>query len=466
VKEPLKQEHQKLEQAGEALLQHAKKAGADHAEICGSYSTRQKITLEKQDYHLASADEGYSLGVRVLVGKKQGFASCNATEETELRHIATRAVEIARLSPENPNCTIAPSEEIPKTAPKLVWDEELNSLSMQTQKEWTEVMMREAIRDPRFRMNEGSLGVHSSLSLVMNSHGTRKIEKDTMATWSLMGMGVDGDKITSFDYFGKMSRSAKTVKNAVVESTTHFLENVLWGLNQDKGHNYKGVVVFSPRAVLDILLSGLTHHLNGRNLVEGTSKWKLTDVGKKVVESVLTLSDEPWLTDRFGYTTFDREGTPARPMVLIEKGVLKSFMMDHYAATALKSKSTGHAAGGTAAIPSVGAHNLRISADAAHTEPLASLIARTSSKQPDFLFVQRYSGQTDSVTGDFSGVAKGGEWWTNGQRRHCVSETMISGNVFDALGKGLIGISKETEVVDCGEESPTLFIDGVSVTSH
>lgn len=466
MSQPLKAEQTKLEQAGKTLLDSALKAGATAVEVCGSYGTRQKITLEKQDYHLASGDEGYSLGVRVLVGNRQGFASCNTIDTENLKTIAKRAVEIARFSPENPHFTIAPSKDISKDAPKLVWDEALHSASIQTQKEWTQELVHECLSDPRFRLNEGSLGVSASLSMVLNSHGTQKFERDAMASWSLMGMGVDGDKITSFDYFGKMSRAASSVKNAVVQSSKHFLDNVLFGLNQDKGHSYKGIVVFSPRAVLDILIDGLPSHLNGRSVVEGTSRWKLSDIGKKVFDSVLTLSDEPWLTDRFGFSTFDREGTPTAPLSLIEQGVLKSFMLDHYAASALKLKTTGHAQGGTAAIPAVGSHNLKLSAPASSTHPFQSLVADIAKKQPEFLLVQRYSGQTDGVTGDFSGVAKGGEWWINGERHHCVSETMISGNIFDVLGGSLVGISRETEVVDCGEESPTLFADGVSVTSN
>ena len=68
------------------------------------------------------------------------------------------------------------------------------------------------------------------------------------------------------------------------------------------------------------------------------------------------------------------------------------------------------------------------------------------------------------MTGDFSGVAKGAEWWVNGERRYYVQETLISGNIFQALGEDLFAISKETEVIDCDEESPTLVINNISVT--
>ena len=153
----LKKERQALEDAAAKLIQLALSGGATSAEVCGSYNQRTKITLEKQDYHMASADDGFSLGLRVLKGQKQGFASCNTTDAAELKEVALRAVEIAGFSPENPHAVIAPSENLPKEAPATLWDDALFGLSVQTQKDWTKVMVDEALRDPRFR-NERGLG--------------------------------------------------------------------------------------------------------------------------------------------------------------------------------------------------------------------------------------------------------------------------------------------------------------------
>jgi PmbA protein len=81
------------------------------------------------------------------------------------------------------------------------------------------------------------------------------------------------------------------------------------------------------------------------------------------------------------------------------------------------------------------------------------------------LWINRYSGQTDPVSGDFSGVAKGSEWWVAGEFQHCVEETLISGNIFECLNQNLLGLSLETELVDSSNESPYLLADGVSVTA-
>lgn len=461
MSQPLKNEKERLEAAAEKLLSYAIKSGADAAEICGSYGLRTKISLEKQDYHLASSDDGYSLGVRVLRGQRQGFASCNSTEPSELKEAALRANEIAGFSPENPHYTIQKTENIPTEAPTQLVDPALIDLSIQTQKDWTRLMVAEATKDKRFKLNEGTLEIGTSLSLILNSLGTHQIEADSAASWSLMGMGVEGETITSFDYFSEFSRKAQSTPEKIVQSSKRFVSEVIANLKTGSSQSYKGLVIFTPRAVLDILISSLSYHLNGRVVAEKTGRWGLNDRDKPILSPKLTLTDNPWLLDRSGCSSFDREGVPTRPMHLIESGVLKDFCLDHYAAHALGLSSTGHAAGGPSSLPTVSTHTLCVLAGTASKK---SLFEETQKSQISFLVVHRYSGQSDPVTGDFSGVAKGAEWWADGEKKYHVQETLISGNLFDALGKDLVSVSNETMVIDSDEESPTLLIDNISVT--
>jgi len=181
-----------------------------------------------------------------------------------------------------------------------------------------------------------------------------------------------------------------------------------------------------------------------------------------VVFSGFTLRDVPWQTGRFGTSFFDREGTPTSDRLLIENGVLRSFLLDRYSANALGLATTGNAQGGPAGPPAVGAHCLEAGAgDEAET----ALLGRTTQAQSQFLKVHRFSGQVDPITGDFSGVAKGGEWWSGGERVRFVKETLISGNVFECLRDGVFGLSHTPQVVDCQEAAPALVASGVSVTS-
>jgi len=462
IMSPLKKEADRLEEAAAKLMQQALKNGAERVEVCGGFQEKTTVSLEKQDFHLVSSDHGYGLGVRVLCGQKQGFASGNSLEASELKLMASQAVTIAKLSPENPHQTIAKTENISLNCPKPTLDPQFRGLSLQTQKDWTKYLKESACKDERFRINEGSVSIQTSNFLVLNSLGTHQIESESMASWTMMGMGVEGDNITSFDYFGEMARTAKEVPKRIVHSTEKFCELVLQCLKSGPAQSYKGLVVLTPRAVIDILLSALTYHLNGRTVVEKISRWNLDDKGKSIAAEGFTLWDKPWLVDRYGWSSFDREGTPTANRKLIDKGKIENFLFDQYAAKALNTQSTGNAMGGSSSIPTVGTYCLCVEGG---SEVTLDLLEKVTHQQKDFLVVNRFSGNTDPITGDFSGVAKGADWWHSGERVYSVQETLISGNVFEAFESGIFGISKEVEIVDSAEESPTIVLDGISVTA-
>ncbi len=456
---PLKSESDLLEACSSKLLAAALNAGADAAEVCGSYAQKTKIGLEKQDFHMASSDAGFHLGVRVLKAGKQGFAATNSTDAKDLKQIAARAVEIATFSPENPNNKIIPSKNVETPSKNSLWDDALFQLSLKTQQDWTKLLAEEAMRDKKFRLNEGSVEIGAGLFLIQNTLGTHKLERDTHAAWSLMGMAVEDDKITSFDYFSQLSRKASGVPDRIAKSIQSFTKSVVATLRQAPSKTYEGPVVFSPRAVIEIFLDGISYHLNGRVVADGISRWSKKNIDTQVLNSKFSVRDMPWTPERWGTAYFDREGTPTSERAVLENGNLRGFFLDSYAAAATGMQSTGNAVGGPNSVPSVGSHTLCVDAGDVSEKDLFAAAGN------EFLVVHRFSGQVDSVTGDFSGVAKGGEWWRGGERVCFVQETLISGNVFNCLGEKLMAISNVSEVVDSGAQSPFLLCDGISVTS-
>jgi PmbA protein len=459
---PLKAESDVLEASCSKLLTAALNAGAQSAEVCGSFSQKTRIGLEKQDFHLGSSDSGFHLGIRVLKDGRQGFASTNSTDARDLKQMAARAVEIAGFSPENNNYKIVASNNVSSSKRYSLWDDGLFQVSLKTQQDWTKLLAEESMRDPRFRLNEGSVEVGASLFLIQNSVGTLKLERETHTSWSLMGMAVEGEQITSFDYFSALSRKMPGIPDRIHTSVHDFCHRVIATLRQAPAKTYEGAVVFSPRAVAEIFLDGLCYHLNGRNLADGLSRWTQSDLGRKTLDGRISLKDAPWEPERWGTAFFDREGIPTCERTLIENGELKGFFLDSYAATATGMQSTGNAIGGPNSVPAVGPHSVVLEAG---DTALTAMYESAAKRHSEFLVVHRFSGQVDPVTGDFSGVAKAAEWWRGGERVCFTTETLVSGNLFNCLGSSLIAVSNQTEVVDCGAASPYLLCDGVSVTS-
>ena len=74
----------------------------------------------------------------------------------------------------------------------------------------------------------------------------------------------------------------------------------------------------------------------------------------------------------------------------------------------------------------------------------------------------RFSGSSDSVSGDFSGVVKGGFLIKDGEIVRPLIETLIAGNLFELLPR-ISGLSYETERIE-SLVVPYIRIEDVSVT--
>jgi PmbA protein len=159
-------------------------------------------------------------------------------------------------------------------------------------------------------------------------------------------------------------------------------------------------------------------------------------------------------TGGYGSSPFDGEGLPSQRNVLVEDGVLKTYMLNTYAARKLGMKSTHNAARGLAGTPGIGAGNLYLVPGTQTPEEIIKSVPRG-------LYVTSLIGfGVNLVTGDYSRGA-GGLWIENGELTHAVEEVTIAGNLADML-RNVTAIGNDLRwrgsVV-----SPTMRIDGMTL---
>jgi PmbA protein len=127
-----------------------------------------------------------------------------------------------------------------------------------------------------------------------------------------------------------------------------------------------------------------------------------------------------------GSRPFDGEGLPTRRTVVVEHGVLQSYLLDTYSARRLGLNSTGNAARDASGI-SVGAGNFYL---VPGTSTPAEII---STVQSGFYVTELIGFGVNLVTGDYSRGAAG-IWIENGQLTYPVEEITIAGNLKEMLG--------------------------------
>jgi PmbA protein len=179
------------------------------------------------------------------------------------------------------------------------------------------------------------------------------------------------------------------------------------------------------RAVLEpdvvaTLLGLFAFAISGKSLAEGKSR--LADkIGRPVASDLVTIVDDATRVDGLGSRPFDAEGTPAGRLVVVDRGVLRSFMHNTETARRTGQATTGHASRSYASTLGVGATNLILEAGAGIPEGDGVIVT-------DLMGV--HAG-ANPITGDVSVQAMGLE--TIGGEAVPVDDFAISFNLFELL---------------------------------
>ena len=187
----------------------------------------------------------------------------------------------------------------------------------------------------------------------------------------------------------------------------------------------KASVIFDT-SVAGSLLGGVLGAINGERVIQGASFLK-NSMNQQFASELLTIIDDGTRPRGLGSSPFDGEGVPTQKRVLVEKGVLKSFIYNTIAAKRAGVKSTGNASrGGFNSLPGIGNHNLYLEAGKHTPEE----IIKNTKKGILLTGVTGYG--INPVNGNFSGGASG-LWIENGEIVHPVKGLTIAGSAGDIL---------------------------------
>jgi len=210
----------------------------------------------------------------------------------------------------------------------------------------------------------------------------------------------------------------------------HHLDQFQWGPEQitaealrlaerkrgaTKGPTVRTVMVVDPRSS-SRLLSYLLRSANAKSIQQGRS-FLAGKVGESIAGESLTVKDDPLVARGLSSRYFDGEGIAAKPMTLIEGGVLKNLYVDtYYGAKAGLTPTSG------------GSSNLLATPG---DRDLAGLIADAGSG----IYVTGWlGGNADNNTGDFSFGCRG-HLIENGVIGAPVTEMNVTGNLLSLFGK-------------------------------
>lgn len=427
-------------------------SGADEAEAFAVRGQLIDVQLQKNDIQIAKSTASDGLGIRVFRGGSLGFAFVNSFGEDTVRESVDRAIGIAEAAP--PDDLNGLPEPTPIAHRDGILDPSASSFSVEDAVELSLDMLNSARgSDPRVTVDSGELCARRGVKAVVSSRGVRAAEEGSAFYCLIMGMAREDERVSSFDYQFDSSRMASGIDPA--ETASRFAQNVVSTLGAVKGESFEGPVLLAPKAVTEIVSYPVAFAVRASSVQKDMSKFA-GKLGRSVASELLTVVDDSTLEDGFSTTSFDREGLAPEVVSIIKDGVLENYLYDTYTARKDGRASTGHAGGGASAVPSVASTNVVWSGGATGLVDMIAGVDRG-------MLVNRFSGNVDPVSGDFSGSVKGGHMIRAGKLAEPLCGTMIAGNTFDLL-PSVSAVSIERERL-FDETVPYMRLERVSVSS-
>ena len=435
-----------------ALVERAKLRGASAAEAMlvegASMSVSQRLGTRED----LVRSEGREAGLRVFFGKRQAMASSNDLSPDALNTLLDRVLAMARETPEEPYCGLADPNLLARTYPDL-------DLLDTHEPGGEELYARAAEAEDAARAVAGVTNSNGA-SASWGRGGLVLVTSDgfvghTMSSGIDVGVAVVAGSGTSMemDYAFSTARYTSDLESAA-KIGREAGERAVRRLNPRKLDSDQMPVVFEPR-VSNGMLGILSAAINGAAIARGTSFLR-KEMGNAIFSAAVTVVDDPHRLRGMGSRPFDAEGVATRKITLVDKGVLKTWILSTSDAQQLGLKSTGHANRDIGSPPGPATSNLYMEPGKVTPAELMADIGR------GVYVTNTYGSGVDIITGDYS-LGAAGFLIEDGQITAPIAEFTIAGNLRDMFRT----LAPANDLVfRYGTDAPTLRVDGMTIAGR
>jgi len=409
----------------QSAIDLALKSGATDAECTISEGEEFSVGVRMKEVEKLTQAGSRGAGIRVLVGQRSGSSNTSDLTPQGIEAMVKSAINLAAITSEDPHAGLPEAHEFGKLTSDLgLYDEAIAKMD-------TEWKIAQAIKaeetalafDPRIENSEGAgFDTYLGSRTFVNSRGFSGSYRTSTCGLSAVPVAKQ-DGAMERDYWSSSSRKATGLETPE-DVGRRAAERAIRRLGARKIGTQKLPVIFEPRTARS-LLADIFDAVNG-GAIYRQSSFLAGKLGEKIASEHLTVIDDATIPGLFGTSPFDDEGVPSRRTVVIEKGVLKSYLLNTYTARKLGLKTTGNASRGLSGAAGVGPGNFYIEAGK-RTE--AQLIAGI--KQGLYI-TELIGASANNATGDYSSGAAG-LWIENGELTYPVSEITVAGNLKQML---------------------------------
>ncbi|HWC17082.1 MAG TPA: metallopeptidase TldD-related protein [Terriglobales bacterium] len=446
-----------LREIASEVVEHAMKAGATAADAIARDGNEFSTLVRLGEVETLKESGARALGLRVFVGKHAAATHTSDFSREGIGRLVSGAIELARATSEDPDAGLPEPSQLGSLKEDLdLYYDDVYSLSTVDRIDYARRAEAAAMAlDPRITNSDGaSFDAATGYKVLANSLGFVGEYRRSYCSVSAVPIAHAEGSAMQRDYWYSTARTMQKLESP--ESVGRkAAERTLRRLGARKVATQRVPVIFDP-----MVSRGLIDHIfdavNGDAIYRHAS-YLAGKLGQPVAGENITIIDDGTMVGGFGSSPFDGEGVPTRRTVVIDRGVLKSYLLNTYTARKLKLQTTGNAARGLTGNPGIGSGNFFLQPGAKNAQEIVRDVRSG-------LYVTEFLGfGVNLVTGDFSRGASG-LWIENGEFIFPVEEITVAGNLKDMF-RNVSEIGNDLEFRS-SIAAPTLRIDGMTVAGE
>jgi len=425
----------------------------EELEVFVARGANTSVKAYRGEVESLTSAESAGIGIRIIRDHRQGFAHAGTLDPDVIGEVLADARDNASFGEPDEFYALAADDGVAAVEQEL-WRDELVAFPPERKVELAIELERLVVgRDPRITgVRTAAYGDSRGEAAIASTAGIVRSWRGTYCSASVLALATEGDETKT----GGGSDVGRDPSELDLErAASDAAERATRMFGATAAPSQRLTVVFEPRMAASIIgIAGGT--LTGERVLKGRSPFA-DRRGEKIASDALVLVDDPTNPLSMGADAYDGEGLACRRNVLIDGGVLDSFLHNSYTGRRSGTASTGSAVRGSRSTPGVGTQALAV---VPGTRSFDEIVA---SIDHGFL-VQSMTGLhsgVNAVSGDFS-VGAEGLMIRNGAIAEPVREVTIA-STLQRLLLDITEVGGDLEWLPGGTGSATLVIEGVSL---
>jgi PmbA protein len=446
-----------LQQLATDIVTKARKAGATDAEVVVREGDEFATTVRLGEVETLKESGSRGVGLRVFVGQRVASTSSSDFTPEGIDQLISGALALARVTSEDPFAGLADAGEFGQVDHDLnLYHEDVYSLPTAERIDFARRCEAAAMSaDTRIQNSDGgSFDAATGRKVLANSRGFVGEYRSSYCSVSTSPIAMSKNGEMQRDYWYSSARTLAKLESP--ESVgAEAARRTLRRLDGRRVPTQRVPVVFAPELARS-LIGAIFDAANGDSIYRGASFFT-GKLGEQVAAESINVIDDGTIVGGYGSSPFDGEGLPTRRKVIVENGIMKTYLLNTYTARKLNLQSTGNAVRGLAGNPRIGNGNLYVEAGKLSPEEMLREI------NAGFYVTELLGQGVNMVTGDYSRGASG-LWIENGELTYPVQEVTVASNLKEMF-RNITAIGNDL-VFRGSVASPTLRIDGMTIAGE